>query len=222
MIVAQRKTIPEIIDNLREHNKVLVLGCGTCVTVCLAGGEREVCIIASALRIASKINGNPLEVEEMTIERQCDNIFIDEATEAIERNDAVLSLGCGAGVQALAERYSGKPVYAGLDTSFIGILEERGVWTEKCTACGACVLSDYGGICPITRCAKRLLNGPCGGSREDRCEVSADRECAWQLIYKRLKEIGQLDRLNHIVEPKDWSNDVDGGYRTIIREDHRI
>ncbi len=222
MIVAQRKTIPEIIDNLRDHNKVLVLGCGTCVTVCLAGGEREVCIIASALRIASKIDGNPLEVEEMTIERQCDNIFIEEATEAIERNDAVLSLGCGAGVQALAERYPGKPVYAGLDTSFIGILEERGVWTEKCTACGACVLSDYGGICPITRCAKRLLNGPCGGSREDRCEVSSDRECAWQLIYKRLKEIGQLDRLNHIVEPKDWSKDVDGGFRTIIREDHRI
>jgi len=222
MIVAQRKTIPEIMDNLREHKKVLVLGCGTCVTVCLAGGEREVCIIASALRMASKIEGNPLEVEEMTIERQCENVFIEEAAEAVERNDAVLSLGCGAGVQALAERYSKKPVYAGLDTSFLGILEERGVWTEKCTACGACVLSDYGGICPITRCAKRLLNGPCGGSREDRCEVSPDRECAWQLIYKRLKDIGQLDRLNRFVEPKDWSNDVDGGYRTIIREDHRI
>ena len=209
-------------DKLRVHKKVLVLGCGTCVTVCLAGGEREVCIIASALRMASKIEGNPLEVEEMTIERQCDNIFIEQAAEAVERNDAVLSLGCGAGVQAIAERYSKKPVYAGLDTSFLGILEERGVWAEKCTACGACVLSDYGGICPITRCAKHLLNGPCGGSREDRCEVSPDRECAWQLIYKRLKEIGQLDRLDRIVEPKDWSTGIDGGYRTIIREDHRI
>ncbi len=149
MIVAERKTIPELIEALKGHKKVLVLGCGTCVTVCLAGGEREVCIISSALRMASKLAGSPLEVEEMTIERQCDNVFIEQAAEAIERNDAVLSLGCGAGVQAIAERFATKPVYAGLNTSFIGILEERGVWTEKCAACGACVLHEYGGICPV-------------------------------------------------------------------------
>lgn len=172
MIVAHRKSIPELIEILTGHNNVLVLGCGTCVTVCLAGGQREVGIIASALRMASKIRGPVLEVEELTIERQCDNVFIETAAEAIERNDAVLSLGCGAGVQAIAERYSDKPVYAGLDTAFLGILEERGIWTEKCSACGACVLHEYGGVCPITQCAKRLLNGPCGGSREDRCEVS--------------------------------------------------
>jgi hypothetical protein len=106
----------------------------------------------------------------------------------------VLSVGCGAGVQALAERFA-KPVYAGLDTAFIGILEERGVWAEKCAACGQCVLHLYGGICPITRCAKKMMNGPCSGSREDRCEVNPDRPCAWQLIYACLKEIGQLDRL---------------------------
>ena len=222
MIVAQRKSIPEIMDIIRNHKRILVLGCGTCVTVCLAGGEREVCIIASALRMASKLEGHAIEIDELTIERQCDNIFIEQAAEAIEKCDAVLSLGCGAGVQAIAERYHTKPVYAGLNTSFLGILEEQGVWAEKCSACGVCVLHDYGGICPITRCAKRLLNGPCGGSREDRCEVNPDRECAWQLIYKRLKEIGQLDRLNKITPPKDWSTNLDGGYRVIIREDHRI
>jgi ferredoxin len=199
-----------------------VLGCGTCVTVCLAGGQREVGIIASALRMASRLRGDALEVEELTIERQCDNVFIETASEAIERNDAVLSLGCGAGVQAIAERYSNKPVYAGLDTTFIGILEERGVWTEKCSACGACVLHEYGSICPITRCAKRLLNGPCGGSREDRCEVRPDRPCAWQLIYQRLKDIDQLDRLRQIQAPKSWSASLDGGPRIIIREDHKI
>ncbi len=222
MIVAERKNIPELIEILGEHKKVLVLGCGTCVTVCLAGGEREVSIVASAIRMASKLKGDGLEVEELTIERQCDNIFIEKAAEAIDRNDAVLSLGCGAGVQAIAERYMHKPVYAGLDTEFIGILEERGVWTEKCIACGSCVLGDYGGICPITRCAKRLLNGPCGGSREDRCEVRADSDCAWQLIYQRLKSIGQLDKLKKIAGPKDWSANLDGGSRTIVREDHRI
>jgi len=222
MIVAHRKSIPELIEILSGHNKVIVLGCGTCVTVCLAGGQREVGIIASALRMASKLRGRQLEVEELTIERQCDNVFIETAAESVERNDAVLSLGCGAGVQAIAERFSDKPVYAGLDTTFIGILEERGIWTEKCSACGACVLHNYGGICPITQCAKRLLNGPCGGSREDRCEVRDDRPCAWQLIYQRLKDIDQLDRLRKIQEPKNWSPSLDGGPRVIIREDHRV
>ncbi len=222
MIVAERKTIPELMDILQGHQKVLVLGCGTCVSVCLAGGEREVSIISSALRIASRAKGLGLKVDELTIERQCDNIFIEQAAEAIEKNEAVLSLGCGAGVQAIAERYASKPVYAGLNTKFLGILEERGVWTEKCAACGSCVLSEFGGICPVTRCAKHMLNGPCGGSREDRCEVRTDRHCAWQLIYKRLKGIGQLDRLKPIELPKDWSTSLSGGVRSIIREDHRI
>jgi len=222
MIVAQRKTIPDLIDIIRDHRTVLLLGCGTCVTVCLAGGEREVCIIASALRMAARLRGIPLEIEELTIERQCDNIFIEQAAEAIERCEAVLSLGCGAGVQAIAERYPKKPVYAGLDTAFLGILEERGVWTEKCSACGSCVLHHFGGICPVTRCAKSLLNGPCGGSRDGRCEISPDRDCAWQLIYRRLKDIGQLDRLHTVHPPKDWRSASDGGYRVIIREDHRI
>jgi len=222
MIVAHRKPIPELMDILRKHKKVLVLGCGTCVTVCFAGGEREVCIIASALRMASRLKGLSIEFEEMTIERQCENVFIEQAAEAIEQCDAVLSLGCGAGVQAIAERYAKKPVYAGLNTDFLGILEERGVWVEKCSACGDCVLNTFGGICPITRCAKKMLNGPCSGSREGRCEVSPDRECAWQLIYKRLKDLGQLDNLKRIEPPKDWSSSLDGGYRVIIREDHRI
>jgi ferredoxin len=222
MIVAERKTIPELIDILKKHKKILILGCGTCVTVCLAGGEREVSITASALRIASRLRDLGLQVEEMTIERQCDNIFIEQAAEAIQRNDAVLSLACGAGVQAIAERYPNKPVYAGLNTTFLGVLEERGVWEEKCAACGACVLAKYGGICPITRCAKHMMNGPCGGSREDRCEVNPDRACAWQLIYTRLKNINQLDNLKEIEPPKNWNPSLSGGPRKIVREDHRI
>ncbi len=222
MIVAQRKSIPDLLSIVEKHENVLVLGCGTCVTVCLAGGQREVSIIASALRMAARINGLTMAVDEHTIERQCDNVFLEQATEAIKMADAVLSLGCGAGVQALAERFADKPVYAGLDTTFIGILEERGIWTEKCAACGSCVLHVYGGICPVTRCAKHMLNGPCSGSREDRCEVDADRPCAWQLIYKRLKDIGQLDRLKEIRPPKNWRPSLSGGCRTIVREDHRV
>ena len=222
MIVAQRKTIPDLLAIVEKHRKLVVLGCGTCVTVCLSGGQREVSIIASALRMAAKLKGLPLEVSEATIERQCDNVFLEQAADAVKTSDAVLSLGCGAGVQALAERYTGKPVYGGLNTAFIGILEERGVWAEKCAACGACVLHQYGGICPVTRCAKHMLNGPCSGSREDHCEVDATRPCAWQLIHQRLKEIGQLDRLKETQPPKNWRPSLSGGCRTIIREDHRV
>ena len=222
MIVAERKTIPELVEILRPHKKVLVLGCGTCVTVCLAGGEREVSIISSALRIASRVQGLSLHIDELTIERQCDNIFIETAAEAVEKVDAVLSTACGAGVQAIAERFPHTPVYAGLNTTFLGILEERGVWTEKCAACGACMLHKFGGICPVTRCAKHMLNGPCGGSREDRCEVRADRDCAWQLIYQRLKGINQLDRLDEMEPAKNWEPSMSGGSRVLIREDHRV
>ena len=222
MIVAERKKIPELLSIVKDHKRILVLGCGTCVTVCLSGGEREVSIISSALRIASMKSASPIRVNELTIERQCDNVFIETAAEEIKKVDAVLSLGCGAGVQAIAERYPETPVYAGLDTTFLGILEERGVWTEKCAQCGACVLADFGGICPVTRCAKKMLNGPCGGSREDRCEISPNQPCAWQLIYKRLKSIDQLDKIKEIHSSKKWSASLNGGSRTIIREDHRI
>jgi hypothetical protein len=122
----------------------------------------------------------------------------------------------------MAERFPGCPVYAALNTQFLGILEEQGVWTEKCLSCGNCVLADFGGICPVTRRAKRLLNGPCGGSREEHCEVDKDRPCTWQLIYKRLKGIGQLDRLDRIVPPKDWGPAWHGGARKTVRQEHRI
>jgi ferredoxin len=205
-----------------RHDKVLFVGCGTCVTVCLAGGDREVGIMSYAMRMARRLEGRPIDIEQMTIERQCENEFIADLAAAAARNEAILSFGCGAGVQAIAERFPEKPVYAALDTQFIGILEEQGVWTEKCLGCGACVLADFGGICPITRCAKRMLNGPCAGSSEDSCEVDPERPCAWQLIYRRLEAIGQLDRLATIVPARDWRTSWHAGARRVVREEHRI
>jgi len=222
MIVATPKPVSEIKQTLAGHDKVLFVGCGTCVTVCLAGGEREVGIMSYAMRMARRLDGQPIEIEQVTIERQCENEFIQELAAAAERNAAILSFGCGAGVQAIAERFPEKPVYAALDTQFLGILEEQAVWAEKCLGCGSCLLSDFGGICPITRCAKRLLNGPCGGSTEEHCEVDPDRPCAWQLIYRRLKAIGQLDKLDRIVPPRDWRTSWHAGARRVVREEHRI
>ena len=223
MIVADRKQVPEIRDAIKDHDRVLFLGCGTCVTVCLSGGEREVSIMGSAVRMALRLIGRGnVVVDECTIERQCEDAFIDLVAPRIKEYDAVCSFGCGAGVQLLAERFGKTPIYPGLNTQFIGVLQSQGVWTEKCAGCGNCRLGEFGGICPITRCAKRLLNGPCGGSQEGRCELSPELECGWQLIYDRCCELGTLDRLKAIAPPQDWSTGHDGGPRRVVREDQRI
>ena len=223
MIVADRKHVAEIRDLIKDHGRVLLTGCGTCVTVCLAGGERETGILGSALRMALKLIGRDnVVVDECTIERQCENAFIDALAPRVADYDAICSLGCGAGVQALAERFPKTPVYPGLNTQFIGILESQGVWTEKCAGCGNCRLGEFAGICPITRCAKRLFNGPCGGSREGKCEIHAKLECGWQLIYDRAQALGILDKFAATAPPHDWSTGFDGGPRKVVREDQCI
>ncbi|MBI5576817.1 MAG: methylenetetrahydrofolate reductase C-terminal domain-containing protein [Deltaproteobacteria bacterium] len=223
MIVADRKDIREIREMIKDHEKVLLVGCGTCVTVCLAGGEREVGILGSALRMSLKLAGRGgVTVDECTIERQCEDAFIDALAGQGSKYDAIVSFGCGAGVQALAGRFPKTAVYPGLNTQFIGILEAQGVWAEKCAGCGDCRLGEFAGICPITRCSKRMFNGPCGGSREGKCEVREERDCAWQLIYDRAKETGTLEKLEKIAAPHDWSKGQDGGPRKVIREDQCI
>ena len=223
MIVADRKSIPEIREMIRDHDRVLLTGCGTCVTVCLAGGEREVGILGSALRMALQLVGRgAVVVDECTIERQCEDAFLDILAPQAADYDAICSLGCGAGVQALAERFPEKAIYPGLNTQFIGILESQGVWTEKCIGCGNCRLGEFAGICPITRCAKRLFNGPCGGARQGKCEVNAQLECAWQLIYDRTQALGISEQLAAIAPPQDWSIGIDGGPRKVVREDQCI
>ncbi len=180
MIVADRKKIPEIRDMIQNHNRVLLVGCGTCVTVCLAGGEREVGMLGSALRMALRLAGRGgVVVDECTIERQCEDAFIDVLAQRVGQYDAVCSLGCGAGVQALAERFPKTPVYPGLNTQFMGILESQGVWTEKCAGCGNCRLGQFAGICPITRCAKHLLERPL--RRLARRQVRSQRRVALRL-----------------------------------------
>ena len=222
MIVADRKKIPEIRDLIRKHDRVLLVGCGTCVTVCLAGGEREVGIIGSALRMSLRLLGRDVIVDQCTIERQCEDAFIDALAPRVAEYDAICSLGCGAGVQALAERFPKTSVYPGLNTQFMGILESQGVWTEKCAGCGNCRLGQFAGICPITRCAKRQFNGPCGGSQDGRCEINPELDCAWQLIYDRAQSTHDTRPIDSIALPQDWSTGLDGGPRKVVREDQRI
>lgn len=215
MIVAAQKPLNEIIQYLKECRKALVLGCGTCVTVCLAGGKREADELASILRLGGK-----MDAKSMTIERQCDAEFFEPVYAEANKHDAILSLACGVGVQLCARLFPSKPVYPALNTKFMGTNEAAGQWAENCLACGDCKLGLFGGICPLTRCSKSLANGPCGGSEDGRCEVDPDNiECGWQLIYDRMKALGRLEDLNAIEPPRDWSKTHSGGPRRLNRAD---
>jgi ferredoxin len=222
MIMARPKPIEEIIDEIKDFNKVLIAGCDGCVTVCEAGGSKEVQVVASALRLYFTKESKRMEIEENSLTRQCDKDYLQQLLDTIDDYDAIVSLACGAGVQFMAEMYRKKPIFPGVDTCFIGVTEERGVWAERCQACGQCILASTGGICPISRCSKRMLNGPCGGSEKGKCEVSPDTDCGWHLIYERLKELGQLDFFAEPTDPKDWVSSRDGGPRKIVREDVRL
>lgn len=222
MIVAQQKPVEDIAQMIADCKKVLFVGCAGCVTVCLAGGEKETEVLASAMRIKRNLENNPLEATTFTCTRQCDPEYIVPLDNLVKDVDAIVSLACGVGVQYLAERFKDKWVVPALDTKFIGGSVTHGNWEEKCGLCGDCILHRTGGICPIIRCSKSILNGPCGGSQYGKCEISKDVDCAWQLIYDRMKALGKLDKLMEFQPPKDWSKSRDGGPRKAIREDVMI
>ncbi|MGB9553388.1 MAG: methylenetetrahydrofolate reductase C-terminal domain-containing protein [bacterium] len=202
-----------MLENLKDHSKVLVLACGTCVTVCMSGGEKEAQELASLLRLKG------FAAEALTVERQCEPEFNREFQEKITSYSVVLSLACGIGVQVLSDCFPHQPVLPGLNTTFMGAPVRQGLWEERCSGCGNCVVHLFGNVCPVTRCAKSLLNGPCGGSKGGKCEVKPERDCAWQLIYERMKSQGRLENLFEIQPPKDWSPSRYGGQRKMLRED---
>jgi hypothetical protein len=219
MITAERKPLEEIISCIEPYQRILLVGCNECVTVCSAGGRKEVAILASALQMASMKGGKVLEIKEMTLERQCDPEYVEELASIIDQADVVLSMACGCGVQEIARRFKEKPVFPAVNTKFMGASESQGVWAERCQGCGDCLLGLTGGICPIARCSKRILNGPCGGSTNGKCEINPEVDCAWQLIWDRLKALGNEKQYEEIMAAKDWRTSRDGGPRKIVRED---
>lgn len=232
MIVAEQKPFDEIKTIIKDAERILIVGCGTCVTVCFAGGTKEAAILGSALRMATRLNGQSdfkapetdieIKIEEVTVQRQCEWEYIAPLEATLETYDLILSLGCGVGVQTLAERFPTKRIVPGLNTKFMGFPTEQGIWEERCQACGNCLLHLTGGICPITRCSKQLFNGPCGGSQNGCCEINPDTPCAWELIWERMTALGLEDQLLQVQPPKDWTTSRDGGPRRIIRDDLRL
>ena len=210
--ITEQKPIEEITQSLGKAKKVYLVGCGTCATICHTGGKSEVLDMKEKLEAAGKkVTG------WMVVPTACDELTryaLEKQGKEVKKADAILAMTCAFGVQTLA-MFTDKPVYPALNTLFVGKEEAPGQFIEVCMQCGNCVLATTAGICPLVRCAKSLLNGPCGGSVEGKCEVSPDIPCAWQLIYDRLEALGQLDALEEIVPLRDWSTSREGGPRRI-------
>lgn len=219
MIIAERKPLSEILGMVSKMKKVLILGCRGCVAICSAGGDKEVSVLASALRLGAKKSGLDISFVTDTFVRQCDPEYLMPLADMAKDYDAVISTACGVGVNFVADRVQGIKVLPGLNTTFYGANLSSGEWKEMCAGCGSCVLHLTGGLCPVARCAKGLSNGPCGGSVKGRCEIHPDTACVWHRIHDKLTELGEADRLMDIMPIKDWRTAGHGGPRTRIREE---
>lgn len=219
MIVADRKSLEEIQAMIKPYKKILLLGCKGCVTVCNVGGAKEVGVLAATLKIARKKAGDPIEIDEKTVERQCDPEYIEQIRDVYDEYEAVVSMACGVGPQFLSEAYPGQTFFPAVNTKFFGGAVTHGIWEERCAGCGTCVIHYYDGLCPIARCSKSLQHGPCGGSAGGKCEIAKDVECIWDTIVKKKMEQGRLEDLRNIRAAKDWTSARDGGPRKSIREE---
>lgn len=218
MVKATLKPPAEIITILRDYARILNVGCGGCVSVCLVGGQREVDILNRQLENALRLEGLARQVDGTTLERQCNPQFLAGMADRLRDYDCVLSMACGAGVQLMAESFPCIPVFPAVNTMAIGVDREVGVYEERCRACGECVLAYTAGICPVTRCAKGLFNGPCGGTNQGRCEVDQEIPCAWCEIYERLSAQGRLADIQALRPPMQWKNQIP---RTAVQPDFR-
>ncbi len=222
MIVAERKPLAEIVEMVADCKKVLVLACRGCVTVCSAGGEREAAILASLLRLGMRKKGKELEIVEGSLVRQCDKEYIEELDQWQGQYDAIVSTACGVGVNFIANLRHDEQVYPALNTTFFGGSEQQGVWSEQCAGCGDCVLHLTGGLCPVARCAKSLMNGPCGGSVDGRCEIHQDVPCIWQMIYYKMQKLNRGKEMEKPSPIRDWRASGHGGPRVQIRKDLQV
>jgi ferredoxin len=204
---------------VKDCNKVLILGCKGCVTVCNVGGTKEVGVLASILKIARKKEGRPLQVDEKTIERQCDPEYIALVKDQVGQYDAVISMACGVGPQFLSEAYPDQRFFPAVNTTSFGGAIQHGIWSERCAGCGTCLIHHFDGMCPIARCSKSILHGPCGGSAKGKCEISKEVDCIWDMIVQKKMEKGRLEDLTKMKPNKDWRTARDGGPRKSVRED---
>ncbi len=204
MIITQTKDLKDLFENIRNYRSFFLIGCSECATLCGTGGEPELKAMKEALEAdGKKVTGTLLP--KTGCQTLGTKVELKKDKEACEAADAIIVMSCGAGTQSAVEIFPDKPVFPANDSLFLGNMTRYQMFDERCSLCGQCILDKTGGICPVTACPKGLLNGPCGGTNEGKCEVSNDIECAWVRIYERMKRINQLEELKKSLSPKDWS-----------------
>jgi len=205
VIITKQKEIKEILKYLDGENKIFLIGCGECSTTCKTGGEEDIKKIKTLLEKEGKVVTGYCVPEAPCIAAKV-KMELAKNRKTIEASDAILVLACGLGIQSVAENLRvDKKVHVGCDTLFMGAIDASGTFLERCSACGDCILDLTGLICPVTRCPKGLLNGPCGGQDKGKCEVDKNKDCAWILIYNELKKQGKLNLFKEKRPPKDHS-----------------
>ncbi|MCG2709579.1 MAG: methylenetetrahydrofolate reductase C-terminal domain-containing protein, partial [Thermodesulfovibrionales bacterium] len=210
MIITKKRDFKELIENVKNYRNFFLIGCSECATLCGTGGEPELKAMKEALEAEGKsVTGT--FVAKTGCQVLGTKVELKPFKEAMDKTDCIIVMSCGAGTQTAVELYEDKPVYPANDSLFLGNMTRLKVFDERCSLCGECILDKTGGICPITRCAKSLLNGPCGGSQDGKCEISPDLPCAWELIIKRLSKIGCLHLLEEIMPPKNWEPSYNSG-----------
>jgi ferredoxin len=204
MIITKKRDFKDLMENIKNYKSFFLLGCSECATLCGTGGEPELSSMKEALEAeGKKVTGT--FVAKTGCQVLGTKVELKKYKDELDRADCILVMSCGAGTQSAVEVYKDKPVYPTNDSMFLGNMSRMQMFDERCSLCGKCILDKTGGICPVTACPKGLLNGPCGGTNEGKCEVSTDIECAWVRIYERLKRIDRLDDMRQIATPKDWA-----------------
>lgn len=215
MIVTTQKPLDELLDFISPYENILLVGCDGCTQP--PRGLREAKILYQLLELGGKLKERNFTFNVFSMTKQCDSCL---ATAEIEPQvgaaNAVLSLACGVGVQTLAKILPDLPIFPAQNTHFIGAEDrEGGAFEEKCSACGNCLLDQTGGVCPLTRCTKGLVNGPCGGTNNGKCEVDPGKDCAWTLIYQRLEKLGKLDLMRQYRPPRNFQTVIRPGKITV-------
>ena len=208
-IITTKKPFEEVLGALKSVNKIGLISCGSCAAMCQTGGTE------GAKEMAEKLKQEGFQVVITIVpEEVCDNRVMMKDFRKIDEDlgeiDAILTLSCGLGVasitQVLSRKHPDIPVFIGTNTEFMGMTERIGRFYQRCRGCGDCLLNETGGICPITTCAKSLMNGPCGGMVRGKCEVgNYEKDCGWVLIFNRLRDLGRLDLFTKLRDPVDWS-----------------
>ncbi len=208
MIISRQKSPEEISSILEGYKNVFLVGCGECATACHSGGEPELLKMRQFLETAGKtVTGSCLPSAPCVAAKLKTELAKNSG--ALRRSDAVLILACGSGVASFKDNDRlGLAVFPACDSLFGAVMDARGNFFERCSMCAECILDKTAGICPVTLCPKGLLNGPCGGVNQGKCEVDNQRDCAWVLIYKELEKNKKLASLKEIRRPRNFEKSV--------------